>query len=352
MATSLMEKKPCIKCDKGNGIIICYGCQQSFCTKHILNHREDLSKQMDNIGQEHDLFRRDFNREEQNAHPILTQINTWELESIIKIQIAAETARVILRQIIDRNRNELKITMNKINEELRLSRESDDYTEIELEKWIQQIKQLRQLIETPVNINIIEDEHNTSSIRLIKIKENCNEQKSDSANQSLREFYPLSDEIFDQAIGSVTLLDKNLLATRLDLCYYHSSTCGKNSYFRGIHRIDFRIENKTTDNLFFGILSSSQQMIPWILHSSSTYGWWGFEWIVVNGKEQCNHKDKIIKTGDRVTLILNCDNKQIQFEHHRTNTLVQLSIDLHKCPLPWKILVGLSNRNDSVRILH
>ncbi|CAF2467638.1 unnamed protein product [Rotaria sp. Silwood2] len=344
MATSLMDKKPCIKCDKGNGIIMCFGCEQSFCIKHILTHREDLTIQMDNIGQEHDFLRRDFYQEDNNTHPLLTQINTWELQSIVKIQIAAETARIILQQIINRNRNQMKMMMNKITHDLRSSRESNDYTEIELEKWTEQIKELRRLIDEPVAIDIIEDNHIQSSIRLIKIKENFNE--------SLREFCSYNPEIFDQAIGSVTLSEKNLVATCSEPYYHYSSICGKNSYLTGTHRIRFRIENITVKNLFFGILTSSQQIIPWMIDSSSIYGWWGLEWIIINGKEQCVKKDNILKIGDEVTLVLNCENRQIQLEHHRTNRLAQLSVNIQKCPLPWKILVSLSNRNDCVRILH
>ncbi len=67
-------------------------------------------------------------------HPLSVHINAWELESIVKIQITAETARIILQQIIYRNRNEFKITMKKIHDELRVSRESADDTEIELKK--------------------------------------------------------------------------------------------------------------------------------------------------------------------------------------------------------------------------
>ncbi|CAF3450795.1 unnamed protein product [Rotaria sp. Silwood1] len=344
MATSLTDKKPCIRCDKGNGTIMCYGCQQSFCIKHILSHREDLNIQMDNIGQEHDFLRRDLNQENNNIHPILTQINTWELESIVKIQIAAETARIILRKIIDRNRNQLKLMMNKIHDNLRSSRESNDFTEIELEKWTEQIRELRRLIEKPVAIDIIEDENIQSSIRLIKIKENFNE--------SLRELCSYTPEIFDQTIGSVTLSEKNFLATCSENYYHYSSVYGKNSYSAGIHRIRFRIENITMNSLFFGILPTSQQIVPWILDSSSIYGWWGLERIIINGKEQSVKKDNILKIGDEVTLILNCENRQIQLKHHRTNRFVQLPIDIQKCPLPWKILVSLSNQNDCVRILH
>ena len=54
---------------------------------------------------------------------------------------------------------------------LKSSRESDDYTEIELEKWIQQLKQLRISFENPSNIEIIDDDPSQPVIRLIQLKE-------------------------------------------------------------------------------------------------------------------------------------------------------------------------------------
>ena len=63
---------------------MCYGCEQAFCTKHFIEHRQDLSQQMDNIGQEYDIFKRDLSQ--QNMNQILfTQIDKWEKESIEKI---------------------------------------------------------------------------------------------------------------------------------------------------------------------------------------------------------------------------------------------------------------------------
>jgi len=59
-----------------------------------------------------------------------------------------------------------------------------------------------------------------------------------------------------------------------------------------------------------------------------------------------------IQTGDEVTLVLDCDQKQIQFHHHRTQNNATMAIDLQKCPFPWKILVALRNADDCVRLLY
>ena len=52
MAASLSNvKQPCIKCDKDGDIAVCSGCQQQFCIKHFIEHQQELTIQMDHIGQ-------------------------------------------------------------------------------------------------------------------------------------------------------------------------------------------------------------------------------------------------------------------------------------------------------------
>jgi DNA mismatch repair ATPase MutS len=104
---SAIAKKPCPKCSKGIGVATCDGCQQSFCIKHFGEHRQELSHQMDSVGQEHDLLQRDLNQ--QNIeHPFISRINTWERESMTKIQVAAQAARDDLQKLLDINKKELK----------------------------------------------------------------------------------------------------------------------------------------------------------------------------------------------------------------------------------------------------
>lgn len=46
---SATEKKSCIKCWKGQRQTLCDECQQYFCMKHLLQHRQELSQQMDDL---------------------------------------------------------------------------------------------------------------------------------------------------------------------------------------------------------------------------------------------------------------------------------------------------------------
>jgi hypothetical protein len=163
-------REPCIRCEKGGGILTCGGCQQWYCTKHLLEHRQELTTQMDHIGQECDLFQRDLNQENEK-HPLVSRIDAWEQQSIKMIQLAAEEARKDLQQYLDHNMTQLKTTLFQITKSLQASRESDDYTEIDLNKWIERLKQLRERLEKPTTIDIIDDDQTQSTIRLIKLKE-------------------------------------------------------------------------------------------------------------------------------------------------------------------------------------
>ena len=164
------SKQLCAKCEKSGCVAICYGCQQSFCTKHFMKHRLYLSQQMDDLSQKHELFQQDLNRDN-FEHPLLSSIYAWERKSMRKIQEIAEKARNDLQQWMDKTKNEVKISLNQITEQLQSSEKSDNYTEIDLRKWTKQLEELRNLLEKPSTISIVEDEKPSSFIRTIKVIE-------------------------------------------------------------------------------------------------------------------------------------------------------------------------------------
>ncbi|CAF4733406.1 unnamed protein product [Rotaria sp. Silwood1] len=167
---SAATKKPCIRCTKSGGIITCGGCQQWFCTRHLLEHREELSVQMDQVGQEHDLLQRDL-ISEKSIHPLVTLINKWEKTSIENIRVAAQDARDDLQKYLDRTNIQVKTTLLSINKELQVSRESDDYTELDLIRWMQQLAELREMLEKPSTIDFIDDDRTQPLIHRIQMKQ-------------------------------------------------------------------------------------------------------------------------------------------------------------------------------------
>ncbi|CAF3577961.1 unnamed protein product [Rotaria sordida] len=376
MATNT-AKKPCAKCSKGSGVTTCDGCQQSFCTKHFVEHRHELSQQMTNINQEHDLFRRDLSKEN-SKHSFLNRIDIWERESINKIQAAAETARTDLQQLLDRTKNDLKTSIEKLTNELNSCQQSDDFTENDLKRWNEQLKELRKNLDIPSTIFIVNDDDMKSSIHLIRI---CNKQQKQQQQQqqiqrpstpvirtvehrihNIKDSLCVINEKFGDIDGKAILSEDNLVVTCcLASILTQPIIYGINRYSNGKHHIRFRIEKMGDLRLFFGIIRSLENIIRSgqtqnnnnynYNYNNSLYGWWDLNEAIINGKVQTTKYRNILSTGDELTLILDCDNKQIQLQHHRTKRLAQLLIDLNKCPFPWKIVIRLQSAGDCVRIL-
>ena len=355
---SVTTKKTCAKCDKGAGIAMCHGCEQSFCTKHFIEHRQELSQQMDNIGQEHDVLRRDLTSE-QGTHPLLKRINEWEQESITKIQVAAEVARTDLQQLLKKAKNNLRTSVTKMTEDLQSSRESDDYTEVDIKKWTNQLQELRMMLNSPSTINIDYENNSRSVVRLIKV---INEQSPGSLNQvsqtyelnnrSSSNWGTFSSERFVDIFGQTRLSGGGLVAACLGDNKDWSYVGGIGRYSSGTHCIGFRIE-KISSNwyIFLGIVNGSKKITNDVFNSTSCHGWWHLDYSIVGGKENSYKSANNIKTGDEMVLVLDCNNQRIQLEHHRANRTVDMPIDLQVCAFPWKIVVAMFSKDDRVRIL-
>ena len=84
----------------------------------------------------------------------------------------------------------------------------------------------------------------------------------------------------------------------------------------------------------------------------SANGWSDLDHVAVNGKSlSTSISNRTIHSSDEVTLILDCNNREILLEHHLTSRIVRQSIDIQKCPFPGKIFVALSSRSRPIRLL-
>jgi hypothetical protein len=320
---------------------------------------------MNTINQEHDLFRRDMTKDIPK-HPFMNRIDTWERESISKIQMVAETARTDLRQLLDRTKIDLKLSVEKLTNELYACQQSDDFTENDLKRWTEQLKELRKKLDIPVTISIGNEEDIKSSIRLIRVHDKQQHPQQQRPFTSLirapeQRIHNLKDcvhnisEKFIEIDGKATLSDDNLTVTCcLASILTQPIVYGVNRYSSGKHQIRFRIEKMGDLRLFFGIIRSLENISrsgQAQNNNNSLYGWWDLNEAIVNGKTQTSKCRNIVTAGDEITLTLDCDNKQIQLHHHRTKRLAQLLIDLEKCPFPWKIVIRLQSAGDCVRIV-
>jgi len=189
MASSVTNKQPCVKCDKGGGIAMCSGCQQWFCIKHFNEHRQELAIEMDHVGEEHNLLQRDLSQNN-HEHDLLSHVNDWEQKSIAKIQTTAEQVRIDIQKYLDNNKQQRRTFLDRLTDELKASLQSDDYTETDLKKWLEQLKEIRKMLENPSNIQIIDDNDPQSTIYLIQVKQ------TSSSTVKISSFYSLKIQCF------------------------------------------------------------------------------------------------------------------------------------------------------------
>jgi len=343
----------CAKCKKSISVEQCHGCEQSFCSRHFMKHRLYLSQQMDELSKKQELLQQDLNRDN-FEYPLLASIYAWERKSMRKIQEIAEKARDDLEKWVEKTKNEVKISLNQITEQVRSGEKLNDYTELDLQKWTKQLEDLRDLLVKPSTITIVEDENPSSFIRTIKV---IDKQPASHSSIVLEKHESLSrksidpvQEHFVKMYGPCKLSEEDHVVTQSSYRAGLSQISGNNQYSSGRHSIDFLIENKGIKNMFIGIISSSHKIIS-PTFDYSVHGWWNLDHTIINGESKGVDSDEIIQTGDKITLIIGCDNHELQLEHHRTKRLVQLPIKLEVCPFPWKILVRLLTAGDSIRIL-
>lgn len=360
MSARATQKKPCYKCDKGSGIFTCDGCQRSFCRKHSDEHRKELAAQMDIIGQQHDIILRDIDQKTDN-HPLLVQIDTWEQKSMNKIREVANQARTDFNKLLHETKQTVKVKLNTLNHEIQTSTESESYTEVDLKTWLDQLNELRLDIEQAMNTYILNDEEKKSGIHFIKVS---NSQQLHQLERTTAISYagtlidqcsPSVDlERFGMGDKEVTLSDNDLIATYFGPKLNRSGIrFGTNQYSKGKHLVRFRIEDKTSENFYFGIVTLSQIDSASIFTSATTVnGWWRCHYAVVFGEIQEPSSTIKLLEGDEMTLILDCDEREIYLYHHRTKRSLHLPVDIERCPYPWKVVVGLATVGNSLQILH
>jgi hypothetical protein len=350
MATTTI-KNSCVKCVKGTGIVTCDGCRQSFCNKHLSEHRQELLQEMNRINGQCEHFRQNL-AQENDPGPILSAIDDWEKQSIGKINSAAEKARADVRQMTERTISDFNQALNKITKKIESSRETGDAIEIDLIRWTEQFQTLQDLLKLPFPISVISDEKPVSKIHFIKVKyeppvtdalyakeksKQYSTIKVESHSSVSKQANSSAEERFYQVAGHVGLSEGDLVAT----CVGYSSICGIKHYGTGIHRIRFRIIAKKHEGIFFGILTSMQHMIARASELPSVHGWRDFDRVIINGNAQLKaRKEKNIEPGDEMTLIMDCDRAEISLTHHQLKQKVQMPVDLKKCPLPWTLLVS------------
>lgn len=156
---SAEAKQICSKCSKNRGHILCGGCNEWMCMKHFNEHRQQLTGDMENLFQQHDQFFETLTKDLVCDHPLLLSINQWESKSIEQIKRMADDVRIEIRDHLNRAKTQMQNTLHRVSEQLKESRETEDFTEVELKKWKNALQELRQELDTQSNLKLDRDEN-------------------------------------------------------------------------------------------------------------------------------------------------------------------------------------------------
>lgn len=340
-----VNQKQCSICARNTGVMTCSGCQQVFCGKHSLEHRQQLASQLDGMIREHDSLRPELERTPKDQ-TLSDRIDAWERESIAKIQTAARTARQDLLTMLEKAKEPRARIYQDMMAKLRSSREADDYSEIELKRWMKQLQQLKSDMTGPSPLKLVENEW--AMIKLINIKDM-------SYGENVPK--PNTQDRFSRIIGNVSLDGDGFLARHTSSDWNYEYVLGEQSYHEGRHTILFRIEKCGVPyNIFFGCISSDAIRNRISINSSSAVGWAGFNQVFRHGVRNGNlnwhgYYSSQIAAHDVLSLTFDCDKRQIELFHEDSNMRHILSVDVQQAPLPWQLLVMLTDKEDCVRIL-
>jgi chromosome segregation ATPase len=168
MATAAGRNR-CVTCEKVKATSRCGGCLQEFCYNDFGHHRQELNKQLDEVEVTRDLFRQTLTDQttDPQKHSLIQQINDWERDSIKKIRQTAEEARQTLIKHTIEHIGKVELDLTKLTDQLRQSREEDDFFETDLLHWNEELTRLTKELAKPSNVNL--RQNSTSLINKISV---------------------------------------------------------------------------------------------------------------------------------------------------------------------------------------
>lgn len=174
--TSSHSVQSCQKCLKGGGQVLCGGCQQWFGLKHLNEHRQELSQQMEDLTFEHNELQQNlmlYEHDNDQEHSLIIRIDQWEIKSIDRIKQVADDIRQDLRKSFNRSKNKIQKLLRPMTHELEEGRHMETYTENDLAKWKKQLNELRKQLNDllmMIELDHDEDEPSLTHLPLIQLR--------------------------------------------------------------------------------------------------------------------------------------------------------------------------------------
>lgn len=337
MATSIV-KQLCATCNIQRGIFKCDGCSNMFCSMHTVQHRQAITQGLVDVEEIRDsvqtILTEQANDPQVKAKSLcdkLTKIvNDWEEQSIQKIRQVAEEVRSNVVQKTTGRLNQMQLRLQQLSDELQQSRRNDDFIEPDLNAWKGKLNQLKdELIKSP---KVVVREDYTKLIPNLGVYLLC------------------SQELFESSSGNAGFAENGHVVYIKNGPDIYTEVRGGCEYTSGRHIINMKVE-ELTGWILFGIISQSTPLQIHSYNSSSCYGWYnGHDFNYAAGLIVCGQGNDVIQN-DLVQLFIDCDAQLIRLINERANRILELKVDIGKCPFPWKLHLNLNVAPTRIRIL-
>ncbi|CAF3160546.1 unnamed protein product [Rotaria sp. Silwood2] len=152
MATKTDEKF-CVTCKKTKNTVKCSGCSTDFCSDHIVEHRNELSEQLNTIEDQFNelKIRIAGQNVKQQKHELMKQIDEWEYESIEKIRQVANEVRRELSLSVTKVVTDLDFKLNRLTEQIVKFRKDEDIAETDIQVFNEELQRLKTNLKNSLN---------------------------------------------------------------------------------------------------------------------------------------------------------------------------------------------------------
>ncbi|CAF1168153.1 unnamed protein product [Adineta steineri] len=215
------NKTQCFTCNQDKITYLCEGCLKNFCLMDLTKHRQLLNEELHHIINDYDQFKQIFNEQKPNSDDLalINQINQWEINSIKKIQLKARDCRETVIQSSQTFLNDIEKKFNDLSEQIKQIREENEFNEMNLNHFRNQLKKMTLEINNPPKTSIQQDSQPfIIDISIISTKESkFNKWKQDAITvaggngfgQKLNQFkYPYG--IFIDEYKNIFIADYNI----------------------------------------------------------------------------------------------------------------------------------------------
>ncbi|CAF0855882.1 unnamed protein product [Adineta steineri] len=151
--TMASNKTQCFKCNKEKITYSCEGCSQRFCFVDLAEHKQLLHDELHIITNGYNEFKQRINEQKQN-HPLIKQIDQWEVNSIEQIQLKAQDYREVVIKSSQRFINDIEMKFNDLSEQIKQFHKENDFNEINLNYLTNQLRKITEELNDPSNISI------------------------------------------------------------------------------------------------------------------------------------------------------------------------------------------------------